>query len=158
MADAEATEGEDDSLEFVVTLSPASTQTVTVRYATLDGTATAGEDYTAKSDTLTFDPQETTKTVSVPIIDDTEEDSGETLKLTLSHARNAAIVDGEAIGTIRNTEANSPALAASFSGLPDAHDGERAFTFTRTFTEAVGGLSHGVTPVSWTGFGFCHQS
>ena len=55
-------------------MSRASVSTVTVDYATSDGTgespATAGEDYEATSGTLTFAPGETAKTVSVPILDD----------------------------------------------------------------------------------------
>ena len=111
VADAVATEGTDASLDFVVTLSPAAEGTVTVAYRTTDGTATAPADYAAASGTLTFTPGETVKTVSVAIVDDGVEDSGETMTLTLSGATGAAIDDAEAIGTINNTEA----LTASFS-------------------------------------------
>ena len=138
VADAEATEGEDATLDFVVTLSPAADGTVTVAYETSDGDATAPEDYTAASGTLTFDPGETSKTVPVAIVDDGVEDSGETMRLTLSGATNAAIDDREAIGTILNTEP----LTASFSDLPEAHDGSAAFTFELTFSEDVEGLSY----------------
>ena len=55
VADAEAREGEDAALEFVVTLTPAADEPLSVAYATADGTATAGEDYTAQSGTLTFE-------------------------------------------------------------------------------------------------------
>ena len=64
VADAEATEGEDPSLDFVVTLAPAAEWTVTVDYATHAGTARAGADYTHTSGALTFAPGETAKTVS----------------------------------------------------------------------------------------------
>ena len=69
--DAEATEGTDATLDFMVTLDPAADAEVTVDYATQDGTATAGADYTAASGTLTFTAGDTTKTVSVTILDDT---------------------------------------------------------------------------------------
>ena len=105
VADAEATEEDDTALEFVVTLNPAASDTVTVDYATSDGTATAGEDYTATSGTLTFAAGDTTKTVSVPIIDDTVDDGGETFTLTLSNASGAGLGDAEATGTILNAEA-----------------------------------------------------
>lgn len=145
VADAEATEGEDDTLDFVVTLDPVATATVTVDYATADVTATAGDDYTAASGTLTFDPGDTTKTIAVPITDDTVEDDGETLTLTLSNASGAELGDAEATGTIRNTETlpdtegetESGALTAAFEDLPDAHDGTGAFTFRVEFSEAV---------------------
>ena len=119
VADAEATEGEDPSLDFVVTLAPPADWTVTVAYATADGTATAGADYMATNGTLTFAPNETEKTVSVTVIDDTVEDTPETLTLELSGATpsynrssrawgmedaGVLIADAVATGTIRNTE------------------------------------------------------
>ena len=139
VADAEATEEEDTTLDFVVTLDPAATATVTVDYATAAGTATAGDDYTGTNGTLTFAAGDTTKTVSVPITDDTADDGGETLTLTLSNASGAEIADAEATGTIRNTEAADPdPLTASFSGVPAEHDGDSAFTFRVEFSEDVG--------------------
>ena len=71
-------------LAFAVTLSRAPSGTVTVDYATADGTATAGSDYTARSGTLTFAAGETGKTVSVPVLDDAHDEGSETLTLTLS--------------------------------------------------------------------------
>ena len=134
VADAVATEEEDTTLDFVVTLDPAASATVTVDYATADGTATAGDDYTGTNGTLTFAAGDTTKTVSVPITDDTVDDGGETLTLTLSNASGAEISDAAATGTIRNTEADP--LTASFSNLPDQHTGAD-FTFDLTFTDEL---------------------
>ena len=143
VSDAEATEGDDTSLDFVVTLSPAASETVTVDYATSDGTATAGQDYASRSGTLTFTAGEATKTISVLIVDDAVEDDGETMILTLSGASGAEIDDAEAVGTIRNTESDSRSspLTASFGSVPASHDGASAFTFTLSFSEDVGGLS-----------------
>ena len=107
VADAEATEGDDSTLDFEVTLYPAAEEEVTVDYTTGDGTATAGSDYTTTSGTLTFAASETSKTIPVPVIDDMAEDDGETFKLVLSNANGAEIADSEATGTIRNTEANT---------------------------------------------------
>ena len=56
------------SAVFTVTLNPASTQTVSVDFATADGTAFAGTDYEATSQTVTFLPGELAHTVSVPLI------------------------------------------------------------------------------------------
>ena len=113
VADGEATGGDDATLDFVVTLDPAATEEVAVDYATQDGTATAGSDYTTTSGTLTFAAGETSKTVSVPIADQTVEDGGKTFKLTLSNASGGEIADSEATGTIGSTEANTAA-----AGLP----------------------------------------
>ena len=77
---------------------------VTVSYWTQDGTARAGSDYTARSGTLVFEPGETAKTVSVPIIDDTVEDSGEQFALLLSNVSGAILTRSGGFGTIYNTE------------------------------------------------------
>ena len=118
VADAEATEGDDTVIVFRVTLQSASTGTVTVNYATTDGTATAGEDYTATSGTLTFTPGETEKTVSVAIIDDTVEDSGETFRLLLSDPSGGSLGDTEATGTILNTDPPASVSEAEGADLP----------------------------------------
>ena len=140
VSDAEARESEDTTLDFVVTLSPAASGQVTVDYATSDGTATAGADYTATDGTLTFEAGEATKTISVPITDDTVEDDGETVNLALSNASGAELGDSQAAGTIRDMESD-PALTASFEDVPASHDGKTAFTFELTFSEDVEGLS-----------------
>ena len=133
--DAAAVEGVDASLDFAVSMYPPSGSAVTVAYATSDVTATAGEDYRQTSGTLTFAPGETQKTISVPIIDDAVEDSGEQVRLSLDNLSDGVLGGGgEAIGTIRNEEA--AALTASFSELPEAHDGSEDFTVQLDFSEA----------------------
>ncbi|MBW2031280.1 MAG: hypothetical protein JRJ31_19650 [Deltaproteobacteria bacterium] len=61
---------------FKVTVSPAviAGDTVTVDYTTMSGTAVAPDDYTAKTNTLTFGPGETTQNITVTTIDDTDVD------------------------------------------------------------------------------------
>ena len=137
VADAEASEEDDATLDFSVTLDPAADEAVTVDYATSDGTATAGDDYTGTSGTLTFDPGETAKTVAVPITDDAVDDGGETVTLTLSNASGATLADSAATGTIRNTESEPDPLTASFSNVPAEHTGGN-FTFRLTFSEDFG--------------------
>ena len=114
VADANADENTDTRLDFVVTLDRGSTLTVTVDYATSNGTATAGSDYTATSDTLTFAPGDVSKTVSVPILDDAHNEGSETLTLTLSNASGARIADGTATGTIVNSDPIPQAWLARF--------------------------------------------
>ena len=140
VGDAEATEGDDESLDFVVTLSPAASDTVTVAYETSDGTATAGSDFEQTNGVLTFAPGETTMTISVPIIDDDVEDDGETVNLELIDPVGADIGDGTAVGTIRNTEAAtdaSDALTAAFWDVPAEHDGSTSFTVKLAFSEEL---------------------
>ena len=106
VADAKGREGKDASLDFAVTLSRAATGPVSVDYATEDGTATAGADYTAVSGTLTFAAGETTKTVSVTLLDDAVDEGKETFKLKLSNPRGAYLraMHREAKGVIRNAD------------------------------------------------------
>ena len=104
VADARAEEGRDETIDFAVTLAPASPAAVTVDYATADGSATAGEDYTAASGTLTFAPGETSKTVAVPVLDDAIDEGEETFTLTLSGPSGAELADAEAVGTITNSD------------------------------------------------------
>ena len=104
VADAEVDEAANAVLAFAVTLSRTPSGTVTVDYATADGTATAGSDYTARSGTLTFAAGETGKTVSVPVLDDAHDEGSETLTLTLSSPSGAYIEDGVATGTINNSD------------------------------------------------------
>ena len=114
VADARAEEGTDETIDFAVTLDAASRGRVTVDYATSDGTATAGADYTSTSGTLTFDAGETAKTVSVPVLDDSHDEDSETLTLTLSNPSGATIADGTATGTITNSDAMPRAWIARF--------------------------------------------
>ena len=101
--DAVATEGDDTSgqLRFRVTLSASASGDVTVRYATVDGTATAGDDYTATSGVLTIPTGETSAEIVVPILGDTVDEPDETMEVTLADASaSATIADSRATGTI----------------------------------------------------------
>ncbi len=102
VADARTTEAADATLEFPVTLDRAASETVMVDFATADGTAQAGQDYTAANGTLTFAAGETRKTISVAVLDDALDEGEETLTLTLSNASGARIADATATGTIEN--------------------------------------------------------
>jgi 5'-nucleotidase len=79
------------SVPVTVTLKPASNQVVSVDYATSDGTATAGNDYTAASGTLTFQPGETSQSFNVAVLNDTEMERAETVKLALSNPVNVVL-------------------------------------------------------------------
>ena len=138
IADGEGTEGTDATVDFTVTRTGTPTGVITVSYATRGGSALADNDFVSTSGSLAFGTGESTKTISVPIIDDTHEDDVETFTVTLSNPVNATITDGTATGTIHNTEdprEPSDALTASFSDVPATHDGS-AFTFGLTFSEA----------------------
>ena len=94
----------DGTAEFTVTLDVASGETVTVGYATSNGTAEAGSDYTAKSGTLTITAGQTSKDIEVALADDSISEADEDFTLTLSNASNAGIDVGTATATITDNE------------------------------------------------------
>jgi protocatechuate 3,4-dioxygenase beta subunit len=116
-----ATEGDGSTTtaNFTVSLNNASTTTITVAYATADGTATAGSDYVATSGTLTFAPGELSKDVTVTINGDTAIESNETLTLNLSNATNATIDTTTAVGTIVDDDGTTQAVTLT----PTAEEG-----------------------------------
>ena len=91
---------EGDVVAFSVTLAGPSSRSATVSYATSDGTAVADDDYEAASGTLTFEPGEASRTVSVSLVDDGRDEPTETFAMTLSSAANATIRAATANGTI----------------------------------------------------------
>ena len=135
VGDATASEEDDATIDFVVTLSPASDEAVTVDYATANGTAVAGGDYKAKSGTLTFAAGQTSRTVQVSLIDDDLEEDQETLDLNLTNPSGAAISDAQGTGTIDGTELAR--LTARFINMPDTHDGDKSFSFAIEFSHDV---------------------
>ena len=149
VSDATVQEAEGAILVFSITLSHASSRTVTVDYATSDGTAQAGSDYTAASATLTFNAGDLSQTVEVTVLTDSEDEGQETLTLTLSNPSQATLADATGTGTIENgesssgTQENPPAedppvvlLTASFGNMPATHNGT-SFTFELDFSENV---------------------
>ena len=79
------------NITYAVTLSSASNQTINVNYATANGTATAGLDYTATIGTLIFAPGDTIKVINVTILNDFLNEADETFTLTLSSPTNASL-------------------------------------------------------------------
>ncbi|MCY4376480.1 MAG: hypothetical protein OXC31_22205, partial [Spirochaetaceae bacterium] len=112
VADARVEEDQGATLDFVVSLSRSRHEATTVEYATSDGTARAGEDYTGASGTLTFAADETSRTVSVTVLDDAHDEGEEALTLTLSNASGSQVADSEATGTIANRDPLPRALLA----------------------------------------------
>ena len=104
MSDARAAEST-GAVTFTVRLSVASSNAVTVDYATANGTAQAGSHYTATDGTLTFPANNTApRTIRVPIADDRIDEEDRTFTVTLSDARHADLTGAQptlaATGTI----------------------------------------------------------
>ncbi|HKG61327.1 MAG TPA: Ig-like domain repeat protein [Pyrinomonadaceae bacterium] len=93
------------NLVFTVTLSATSAATVSVDYATADGTAqTSDNDYQSASGTLTFNPGEKTKTITVVINGDQKTENDETVFVNLNNPVNAVVADAQGAGTILNDD------------------------------------------------------
>jgi hypothetical protein len=89
---------------FTVTLSVASTQPVTIAYATSNGTASAGTDYQAASGTLIIPAGQTTGTITVLVNGDRIGEPNETFFVNLSSPSNATVADGQGVATIVDDE------------------------------------------------------
>ena len=125
----------------------ASRKTITAHYEVLSeagDTATAGTDYTATSGTLTFAPGETSKTIDVSVLGDTDVEGDETLTVKWTGWENVWLVSYSYTGTITNddnddNDNNEPVIPAAVSiGDASASEGD-AITFTVTLDKAVEG-------------------
>jgi hypothetical protein len=123
-----------------------------VQYATSDGTATAGADYTPKSDTLTFAAGQTSKTFSVPLLNDTTVEGNETVTLTLTAPGGGAVLGTPSTAVLTITENDLGGVlqfsAAAYSVGEGLAGGQATITVTRT-----GGAASGVTVQYATGGG-----
>ena len=137
VADAQAAE-DGGNVAFQVTISLSNDQVVTVDYATSDSTATAGQDYTATSGSLTFPAGSSdSQTVQVPVIDDPESEGPETFALTLSGVQNATLAGGgatlAATGTIVDND--DPQVTVSFEQATYSVDEGQSVTVTIALSE-----------------------
>ena len=111
IADARVTEGDigfSKAAWFDVTLSHDTSETVTVSYATADGTATAGDDYQPASGVLTLAVGQVSARITVLVNGDDIDENDETFTVTLQDASNAALVDATATGTIVDDDDDPP--------------------------------------------------
>lgn len=113
---------------FTITLSEPASGDVTVNYATADGTATAGTDYTAQSGTVTISAGQSSTTVTVSVIGDTVAEPNETFQVSLSQAAGAIIGDGQGVGTIVDDEPHF--LTIDDVAMREGRYGTRTFVFT----------------------------
>jgi hypothetical protein len=129
------------SAAFAVTLSKASTKTVTVGYSTANGTATAGSDYTATSGTLTFAPGVTTQKVNVAVTGDIAVEPTETFSVRLANAVNATLgtATGTGTGTITNDDATpvtGPTVSIANAAVAEGNSGTTNAAFAVTLSKA----------------------
>jgi hypothetical protein len=134
--DVSVTEGNSGTRNavFTLSLSNPSSQSVTVNYATADGSATAGSDYQAASGTLTIPAGQTTGTITVPVMGDRLPEPNETFVVNLSNPTSATIGDGQGVGTIVDDE---PRLSINDVTKAEGKRGKTTlFTFTVTLSAA----------------------
>jgi extracellular elastinolytic metalloproteinase len=111
------------SATFTVTLAPTTGGTVTVDWATADGTATAGGDYVAGGGTLTFDPGVSTQAVTVTVNADALPEGVESFTMGLAGAAGAPIAHGTGVARILDPPAGGDFNADSRNDLLWRHDG-----------------------------------
>ena len=110
IGDVTVTEGQ--TANFTVSLSAASTQTVTVVASTANGSAVAPGDFTARSNvTITFPAGSTSQTFAVTTVNDTLVEQTETFTVNLIGATNATIGDAQGVGTILDNDVAPPSIS-----------------------------------------------
>ncbi|HTU65578.1 MAG TPA: Calx-beta domain-containing protein [Steroidobacteraceae bacterium] len=127
------------SMTFTITKSGNTNLSHTVSYATANGSASAGSDYTAVSSSHTFTPGETTSSFSVPLLTDSVFEGPETFTVTLSGATNGATIG---TSSVTNTITDSNVVFFEITG---ATVNENAGTVTLTVTKTGATLlTHGI--------------
>ncbi|HYU60825.1 MAG TPA: Calx-beta domain-containing protein [Solirubrobacterales bacterium] len=121
---------------FTVTLNNASSQQVTVGFATSNGSAAAPGDYASSSGTATFAANDTTETVTVQVNGDTMDEPNETFNVDLSNATIfAAIADAQGVGTI-NDDDPVPSISIDDVAVTEGDAGQTPAAFTVSLTNA----------------------
>ena len=117
ISDVTVTEGNAGTVNatFGVKLSEPSSQSVTVTFSTANRTANAGVDYVDASGTLTFNPGETTKTITVIVNANDVLELDKRFVVNITSATNAIIANGQAVGTIINDDGGLPERLSNIS-------------------------------------------
>src|SRR6185503_7854996 len=120
---------------FTVLLSPASSQVVTVNYATANNSAVEPSDYQARSGTVTFQPGETSHDVVMTVNGDTVFESNETFNVNLSGPVNATLGDSQGVCTIINDD-SQPAISIGDTAVTEGNAGTVTAAFTVSLSNA----------------------
>ena len=143
ISDVSINEGNTGTTNAVVTLtlSAASSSTVTVDYATANGTASAGIDYTAASGTATFASGTTSTTISITVNGDTTVEPNETFSVNLTSPVNATVADAQAVVTIANDDV--PSISITDLSVNEGNTGTTNAVVTLTLSAASARYRHG---------------
>ena len=136
VSDSEADEA-DGSMDFTISLTESVSGDVSVYYKTKNGSAAAGSDYESTSGWIDFLGGDTTKTISVPIIEDAVDERQETFTLEADDWINLAGAEKKR-GTGTITDDDVTALTAEFQNMPSSHEGDgEDFSFQLRFNQKV---------------------
>ncbi len=144
IANLVVTEGDNGTqiITFQASLSQARTTAVTVDYGTVDGTAKAGSDYQAATGRLTFNPGETTKTISVVMVNDRLNESQESFLLRLSNVVGATLPRTDITATINDNDPVTPTpvrptITVGNASITEGNSGNQSLLFTATLNQAT---------------------
>ncbi len=127
----EANAGQTTVASVDVALTGLTEKTVHVDYAIADGTATAPDDYTPTTGTLSFAPGQTVQSVQVPIVGDDLVEGAETFALNLSGADQATIGQGQATVTVQDNDQAAPVtISIGDQSIKEGDSGVKTLTFT----------------------------
>ena len=139
IGDRSVIEGNDGTTPatFTVSLSAPWTDPVTVDWTTVDGTASAGEDYAFATGTATFAPGDTTAQVTISVLGDLLDEFNESYTVELSNPTHATILDGNGTGIIRDDD-GLVSVSIDDVGVTEGNGGTTAATFTVSLSRASG--------------------
>lgn len=123
---------EGGTLAYTVTKSAPTNVSVSVNYATADGSGTAGSDYVPISGVLTFAPSEMTKMISVGTVDDGTPEPAKTVLVNLAGASSGAVIgSSQAMGTVNDND-TTPIVFSVSNAATVTEGGVLVFTVTKS--------------------------
>jgi predicted extracellular nuclease len=138
---AEGTGGS-KTANFTISLSTSNTVPVTFNVATANGTAFDGSDYLAKSAAMSIPAGQTSASFSVDLVEDSAVEPNETFTVNLSNVVNAAMADGQGLGTIANDD--NASVSVSPISFTEGNSGVSTAIFEITLSMPM------PTPVTFT--------
>lgn len=127
------------SAVFTVTLAPAHSAPIVLSYATQDGSAAGGVDYTPAASTLAFDPGQTEKTLSISVTGDTDDEPDETFSVQLFTAAEIDLLVSQATGVIIDDD-GLPSLVVADASILEGNSGSSPLQFEVTLSPASSSL------------------
>jgi hypothetical protein len=131
---------EDIGVATVTVLRTGGTSgTLTVDYATANGIAVAGQDYTSTAGTLTFNGGETSKTIQIPITDDSPTEPDENFTITLSNTPNIESLGAPSKLTVTIQDRSTTlGLSITNASIVEGNNGTKNLLFTVNLSAATG--------------------